>query len=393
MKRARYLRVVRRQITLFGLSAVAVSVALWTSISLAQGPVLVDPAAEPPEAAPSEPVPAEQEAPSAEIEISPAETDDAAPLDAVEQDLVQQDLVEQAKAEAQRKLEAAKSATREPADDQEPRDAVREDVADEGSLPATHQEMPADELPSDNEASLADPEELPPPDRRPAANTARDLRTRELRLRPSSRDIGRDGRDLDRDVGVEDGRRSVVVRSRDEVQLRRERALVQLGIVLDDQYEDAVVVREVYPDSPAEEIGLRAGDTITRINGREISSAADLLDVLASARSVRNLDLGVARRTTRSVRLGSRNAGDRTIEDRDVNQAAYEDYFRSLPRSTSSDNYRTTIRDYPEAQAGQVVVPAPQPYVTRRPTYSELYRQPEPRRGLFGGRILGRRGR
>ena len=387
MKLSQCGHLVRRPITHFWLPVLAASVALWSSTGLSQGPLLVDPAAEPPES-----TAAEQEAPDAEAE--PAEIDDAAPQDVVEEEAAEQDLVEEAKAEAQRKLEAAKSASRQAAEDRRASDATRDEAASEVEIPAADDELPADEMPLENEAHVANPEELPPPGRRPSASATRDLRSRDLRLRPSSRDIGRESRDSDRDINVNDGRRSVVVRSRDEIRSSRDRSLAQLGIVLDDRYENEVVVRDVYPDSPAEEIGLRAGDTITRVNGREISSAADLLDVLASVRSVRNLDLGVARRTTRSVRLGSREATDRAFEDRAVNQATYEDYFRSLPRPSSSDNsYRSTIRDYPEANPAQVLVPGPEPYVTRRPAYSELYREPEPRRGLFRGRLLGRRGR
>jgi serine protease Do len=48
-----------------------------------------------------------------------------------------------------------------------------------------------------------------------------------------------------------------------------------LGVVT--QGDSGAVVVNVQPDSPADEAGLRPGDVITRIDGQDVSSAADLV--------------------------------------------------------------------------------------------------------------------
>ncbi|QCU79333.1 PDZ domain-containing protein [Citricoccus sp. SGAir0253] len=52
-----------------------------------------------------------------------------------------------------------------------------------------------------------------------------------------------------------------------------------LGVVVATE-EGAAVVKEVSPDSSAERLGLRAGDTVRAIDGRAVSSAAELSDLV-----------------------------------------------------------------------------------------------------------------
>jgi len=58
----------------------------------------------------------------------------------------------------------------------------------------------------------------------------------------------------------------------------------KLGLMLKDG-RDGVVVAGVEPGSPAAEKGMQNGDIITRANGREVKSAKDVRDAVASAKS------------------------------------------------------------------------------------------------------------
>jgi len=47
------------------------------------------------------------------------------------------------------------------------------------------------------------------------------------------------------------------------------------GVDLDDRYNDRIVVRKVYPDTPAYASGLREGDVITTWRGERIATPRD----------------------------------------------------------------------------------------------------------------------
>jgi predicted metalloprotease with PDZ domain len=53
-----------------------------------------------------------------------------------------------------------------------------------------------------------------------------------------------------------------------------------LGIVLDDRYEDELVVRRVYPNTVAYRAGLRPGDVIVRFRGQRLSSPRQFVQAL-----------------------------------------------------------------------------------------------------------------
>jgi serine protease Do len=58
---------------------------------------------------------------------------------------------------------------------------------------------------------------------------------------------------------------------------------------------EGVLVREVFPDSPAAKAGLKAGDVITSVGGDRIRTASELREKLRSGKDAKSLSLGVLR--------------------------------------------------------------------------------------------------
>jgi S1-C subfamily serine protease len=52
------------------------------------------------------------------------------------------------------------------------------------------------------------------------------------------------------------------------------------GIVFDDRYPDRIVIRSVYPDSPAFTAGLQEGDEITTWSGQRVGSPGDFTRII-----------------------------------------------------------------------------------------------------------------
>ena len=82
-----------------------------------------------------------------------------------------------------------------------------------------------------------------------------------------------------------------------------------LGVAVEDA-EQGVLVTEVYSDTPAEEMGLRRGDRITQVDGREIESARDFISRIRNMEPGKEVELDILRnRDERSIsgELESRN--------------------------------------------------------------------------------------
>ncbi len=58
---------------------------------------------------------------------------------------------------------------------------------------------------------------------------------------------------------------------------------------------EGVLVREVFPDSPAAKAGLKAGDVITSVSGERVRSTSGLRDKLRSGKDAKSFSLGVLR--------------------------------------------------------------------------------------------------
>jgi serine protease Do len=58
---------------------------------------------------------------------------------------------------------------------------------------------------------------------------------------------------------------------------------------------EGVLVREVFPDSPAAKAGLKAGDVITSVGGERVRTTSDLRDKLRSSKDAKPFSLGIIR--------------------------------------------------------------------------------------------------
>jgi hypothetical protein len=125
----------------------------------------------------------------------------------------------------------------------------------------------------------------------------------------------RDGREMPLYVRPVDLIEELVVVRDDFDPVRR------FGVVIDDSYDDYIVVRRVLPNTPAFDAGLRTGDVITTWQGQRVASPLEFSRVL------RRVD-------TNDVALGIRR--DRVARSLDV----------SLPREfiRTSSGRQTTFR-------------------------------------------------
>ncbi len=73
--------------------------------------------------------------------------------------------------------------------------------------------------------------------------------------------------------------------------------LWQYGLVIDDRYNDRIVIQRVYPRTPAYYAGQRAGDVVTSLGGRRIATLADFTRALSSADGRLALQVNRANRT------------------------------------------------------------------------------------------------
>lgn len=115
-----------------------------------------------------------------------------------------------------------------------------------------------------------------------------------------------------------------------------------LGVKLNEQYPSAAVVSEVYQDSPAEQAGLRRGDTIVRVNGHAVRSPHDLTQLVAQMEPGQPLRIEISRRQTQTVqaRLGKRDSqvGRASYENESADEQEPSRYFREDSQYESEDD-------------------------------------------------------
>jgi hypothetical protein len=84
-----------------------------------------------------------------------------------------------------------------------------------------------------------------------------------------------------------------------------------LGVILDERIPNMAVVRDVYEDSPAEDLGLRPGDTIWQVNGQSIRSPSELSQAISQLPPGSEVDLRFSRPEVRDVEVTLDNQRDR----------------------------------------------------------------------------------
>lgn len=74
---------------------------------------------------------------------------------------------------------------------------------------------------------------------------------------------------------------TVIIREYETVVVDDDRNIIRdFGLVLDDRYEDEVVVRKVFEDSPADRAGVREEDAILAVNEQRVDNRQDLRRLL-----------------------------------------------------------------------------------------------------------------
>jgi membrane-associated protease RseP (regulator of RpoE activity) len=139
--------------------------------------------------------------------------------------------------------------------------------------------------------------------------------------------------------------------SLDDSQQARDFSQAYLGVTFDPRFRDAAVARSVTAGSPADAAGLRAGDTIKTLNGRQVGSHEEVLRTINSLRPGDVLDIDVSRRVSVNMRavldgkpLDARRTTGYRIE---AEQLPLPADFRAQPRSDSTQYNRNTSRQRP----------------------------------------------
>jgi len=112
-----------------------------------------------------------------------------------------------------------------------------------------------------------------------------------------------------------------------------------LGVTFDPKVRDAAVARSVSAGSPADQSGVRAGDTIVSLNGQKVGTYDDVLATIAKLRPGDVLDVEISRRVSvkaRAVLEGQPVGGEHTT--------GYHVEAERLPAPASSQTPPRTIR-------------------------------------------------
>ena len=141
-----------------------------------------------------------------------------------------------------------------------------------------------------------------PPERAVKAAALRDGRRTDITITPTTRAVGDVAIDTDR---LRDRIEDLTARIPEfEVGIRDLTPRARLGVSVQEltrelaEYfgaKDGVLVASVEPDSPASRAALKAGDVITAVNGRPITSSSDLVRELRTVSGDGGISLGIVR--------------------------------------------------------------------------------------------------
>jgi len=115
--------------------------------------------------------------------------------------------------------------------------------------------------------------------------------------------------------------------------------LEQFGLVLDDRYDDRLVVWKVIPRTPAYYAGVRAQDVITALNDQRVTSKDELEQDLQNASEGEAVRLTVYRgQQPRHLEAEIAKVAARETESRTVYRPQYESdpYYDNMPTYGSS---------------------------------------------------------
>lgn len=123
-----------------------------------------------------------------------------------------------------------------------------------------------------------------------------------------------------------------------------------LGVTFDPQVRNAVVARSVSAGSPADQAGVRAGDTIDSVNGRRVSSYQEVLDIVNRLRPGEVLDIDISRRISVRARavldgqpIGSKHSvlyPPAVVLEPLPTPATYQPRARQIVPPNSANSYR-----------------------------------------------------
>jgi membrane-associated protease RseP (regulator of RpoE activity) len=121
-----------------------------------------------------------------------------------------------------------------------------------------------------------------------------------------------------------------------------------LGVTFDPSVKDAAVAMSVGAGSPADQAGVKAGDTIVSLNGRPMRTYDDVLRTIAELKPGDVLDIEASRRVNvraRAVLDGQPLDGQHTAGYRPAAEALPAPVvIRSEPRINSKPMYQTAPR-------------------------------------------------
>jgi membrane-associated protease RseP (regulator of RpoE activity) len=144
----------------------------------------------------------------------------------------------------------------------------------------------------------------------------------------------------------------------ERVEPLRDFSQAYLGVTFDPQYPNAAVARSVTAGSPADQAGIKAGDTIISVNGRKVASYDDVLTSVDRLKPGDVLDIDVSRRVSVKARavLDGQPVGARTSNYRPVSEPLPEPEFapvQTRPRSLLVPGGQNTIRPRQNYRAPQ----------------------------------------
>lgn len=160
--------------------------------------------------------------------------------------------------------------------------------------------------------------------------------------------------------------------------------LEDFGIVLDDRFDDRLVVWRVIPRSPAFYSGIRAGDVISTFAGQRVATPSALVQLVSQAQPGL-IPIQVTRNgRARTIEVDMAQQHITARQNLDANARTNETYIRSdVNAGVNANAPGVTVQDQVDANATLPADTAPVLTPSDRPVVTPTYRAPTYRRGIF----------